>query len=150
MPRARHYRRSKPRARHVRRSKLGAARPLLAAGGVLASALLVAGAGTAPAEPTPLRVTPTATRALETTVAPTVEDDARDDARAARVAITAVGGMSALSIDRGPGGGHLTRVLLPSGDEAYIIEDPTFSVRSIRVVAGGALPTLFGSRGQPA
>ena len=56
-----------------------------------------------------------------------------DDARAAQVAISAAGGGSLVSLDAGPYGGYLARVLLPSGSEAHLIEDPAFVVRSMRV-----------------
>ncbi|TWP38604.1 hypothetical protein [Leekyejoonella antrihumi] len=122
-----------PKAKKDNRSasSVGNPRRILAVGGVLASAVLTAGTGTAQAEPAPSVMTPTVTGTAAPTTAPPA--GARDAERAAKVAINAAGGITALSVNRGPSGGHLTRVLLPSGDHAYVIEDATFIVRSIRV-----------------
>lgn len=77
----------------------------------------------------------TASRATDTAPA---ETNARGvvtvaGARAAQVAISAAGGGSLVSLDPGPGGAYLACVRRQSGTEVYIIEDPAFVVRSMRV-----------------
>lgn len=84
-----------------------------------------------------LTPSPTRTASRATDLAP-VEKSPRgvvkvDSARAAQVAISAAGGGSLVSLDPGPGGAYLACVLLQSGAEAYVIEDPAFVVRSFRV-----------------
>lgn len=103
-------------------------------------ASLIAAAGLAfpsQAQAQGLTLSPTSTASRTTDPAP-VETSTQgvvtvDDARAAQVAISAAGGGSLVSLDPGPGGAYLACVLLQSGAEAYIIEDPAFVVRSIRV-----------------
>lgn len=110
-------------------------RTILTTGASLIAAAGLAFPSTAQAQAPTL--SPTDTTSRTTDPAP-VETSAQgvftvDDARAAQVAISAAGGGSLVSLDPGPGGAYLARVLLQSGAEVYIIEDPAFVVRSIRV-----------------
>ena len=110
-------------------------RTILTTGASLIAALGLAFPRTAQAQTTTASPTATASSTIDAVLA---EAYARgvstvDDARAAQVAISAAGGGSLVSLDAGPDGGYLACVLLPSGSEAYLIEDPAFVVRSMRV-----------------
>lgn len=108
---------------------------ILTTGASLSAALGLALPGTAQAQAPTLNPTATTSSTIESVLAEARSRGVStvDDVRAAQVAISAAGGGLLASLDSGPGGGYLARVLLSSGSEAYVIEDPTFVVRSLRV-----------------
>lgn len=110
-------------------------RTILSTGASLFAAAGLAFPGTAQADATVLGPTPAVSRTTDPAPGETSAKGVVtvDDARAVQVAISAAGGGSLVSLDPGPGGAYLACVRLQSGAEAYIIEDPAFVVRSIRV-----------------